>query len=103
MHIKITRTHKQSYVLKITKQNRLKVQLLYDKLKRAPSSKSRPLIHFTLDPRKQRLAKQINVLNVHSASYQLIGRKSNPIFLLLKYLIECTVASIQQVEYVELE
>ena len=33
-----------------------------------------------------------------SVSYQLTGRKSNPIFLAV---IECTMASIQQVEYAE--
>ena len=36
----------------------------------------------------------------YSVNYQIIGRKSNPIFWPLKYLIERTVASIQQVEYV---
>ena len=33
--------------------------------------------------------------------YQLIGRKSNQNFCPLEYLIECTVASMQQVEYVK--
>ena len=42
----------------------------------------------------------VNVM-ASSVGYQLIGRKSTPIFWPLKYLIECTVALIQQVEYVE--
>ena len=33
----------------------------------------------------------------NSVSYHLTGRKSNPIFRLLKYLIEHTAALIQQV------
>ena len=37
----------------------------------------------------------------YSMSYQLMGRKSNSIFLAVKYLIERTMASIQPVEYVE--
>ena len=38
---------------------------------------------------------------VSSVSYQLTGQKSNPIFCPLKYLIERTVCSIQQVYYIE--
>ena len=36
-----------------------------------------------------------------SVSYQLTGQKSNLIFRTLKYLIERTACSIQQVDYIE--
>ena len=36
-----------------------------------------------------------------SVSYQLTGRKRNLIFCPLKYLIERTACSIQQVDYIE--
>ena len=42
-----------------------------------------------------------NQYNYCSVSYQLIDRKGNQIFYPLEYLIESTLASIQQVEYVE--
>ena len=40
-------------------------------------------------------------LHVCSVSCQLIGRKSNPLFRQLNYLIEGTVALIQRIDKIE--